>query len=163
MSKLTEQDWDTIYAVADDVRKKVLAENNGNSANQCYEASYQIYNNLTDLDYDPLLIQGRVIVDNPDPSKISPPYDQDELDVMIAESCEVEVDEAREDDCFYTSTYCDVLCRPLHYWVELNGYVIDVTGDQFNNELETEEIPAILIEPHSSLPRYYKDKVVENV
>lgn len=44
--------------------------------------------------------------------------------------------------------------NPLHYWVEVEGIVVDITADQFNTELDGEEIPAVVVGFRSDLPRY---------
>lgn len=51
-----------------------------------------------------------------------------------------------------------IFARGFHFWLELDGRVIDVTGDQFNNEIEGDRIPEIVIEPICKLNRYIKTK-----
>jgi hypothetical protein len=43
--------------------------------------------------------------------------------------------------------------NPLHYWVEINGQVLDITPDQFRDEIE-EEIPDIVFGAYQNLRRY---------
>lgn len=42
----------------------------------------------------------------------------------------------------------------LHYWVELNGKIIDITASQFNDELDNEKMPKIVIGTYDELSRY---------
>jgi hypothetical protein len=44
--------------------------------------------------------------------------------------------------------------NPLHYWVEINGEIIDITADQFNDELDGETMEGITIGGYSELTRY---------
>jgi len=42
---------------------------------------------------------------------------------------------------------------PLHYWVEVNDIIIDITADQFNDELDY-PISPVEIGTYSDLERY---------
>jgi len=48
----------------------------------------------------------------------------------------------------------------LHYWVELDGHIIDLTACQFNDEIEGERMPEIIFCNKKSYPRYIKGKSV---
>jgi hypothetical protein len=41
-----------------------------------------------------------------------------------------------------------------HYWVEVEGCIIDITGDQFNDLIVGQKLPEVLIAPYALLPRY---------
>ena len=45
--------------------------------------------------------------------------------------------------------------HPEHYWVEVEGNVVDITADQFNKELN-QPAPPITIGTYASLPRYIR-------
>jgi hypothetical protein len=47
--------------------------------------------------------------------------------------------------------------RP-HYWVEISGYAVDITGDQFNNFLIGQKLPDVILAPYQLLPRYRPDR-----
>ena len=48
--------------------------------------------------------------------------------------------------------------RPLHYWVEVDKKILDVTAKQFQNFVY-EEIPDIIYGDYSELPRYHKKRI----
>jgi hypothetical protein len=45
-----------------------------------------------------------------------------------------------------------------HYWVEIDGFVIDITGDQFNGALAGQKLPGVVLAPYQLLPRYKPDR-----
>lgn len=49
-----------------------------------------------------------------------------------------------------------VLNEASHYWIEVQGYVIDITADQFNSELGG-PMPDVVVAKHETYPgRYIK-------
>jgi hypothetical protein len=49
----------------------------------------------------------------------------------------------------------------LHFWVLCEGFLVDITADQFNDELDDEEMPGVYCEPaKTALWRYGKGKDV---
>jgi hypothetical protein len=52
--------------------------------------------------------------------------------------------------------------KGFHYWLEVEDCVIDVTGDQFNEEIGKGKIPAVVVLPYTKLPRYRR-AACENV
>jgi len=46
--------------------------------------------------------------------------------------------------------------NPIHYWVEVDGIIVDITADQFNDEVEGYEIPEVVFEGYSENGRYRK-------
>ena len=143
MAKTSKKHLEEIDKIAQKIRRQILKKNKGSTANQCYVASIKVYEMLQQAGYDPALIQGRVIVDDPNPKKVYAEYTEADLGAMAQ------------------TDYCNIMCRPLHYWVEVKGLVVDVTGDQFNDEIDTEEIPKIVIDQYEAQPRYIKDQEVQ--
>lgn len=142
----TDHDLELIEEIAEKVRDQILRKRKNKknpTANQCYEASLKVYEDLQTAGLDPILVAGKVIVDEPEMEKIWAEYSDAQLNEMDEDS------------------FCNIMCRPLHYWVEVNGLIIDVTGDQFNNELETDQIGEIVIDPYEAQPRYIKTEEVE--
>lgn len=45
-----------------------------------------------------------------------------------------------------------------HYWVETNGFVVDITGDQFNHFISGQKLPGVIMAPYNLLPRYKADR-----
>jgi hypothetical protein len=41
-----------------------------------------------------------------------------------------------------------------HYWVEWNGFILDIMADQFNPLLRGQQFPAVLIAPYNLCERY---------
>ena len=48
---------------------------------------------------------------------------------------------------------------PSHYWLEINSLIIDITADQFNDELIDDEMNEIVIETYENSPRYLKSSM----
>lgn len=46
----------------------------------------------------------------------------------------------------------------LHYWIEIEGLILDLTAEQFNDELEDDVMPGILIGTYRDFPQYTKEK-----
>ena len=67
---------------------------------------------------------------------------------------EFELDDSYD---LYSDEFVDkdrsVLNLPLHYWVEVDGFIVDITVSQFNDEVE-EELPGIIIGSYNDFPRY---------
>ena len=79
------------------------------------------------------VIQGTFTVDTPDPEATS------DWDVA---------DFGDDYEMMEEATY-----TPLHYWVQLNNTVVDITADQFNDELE-DPVPEVTIGDINALERY---------
>jgi hypothetical protein len=79
-----------------------------------------------------IVVQGVFKVDNPAPEATK---DWDTKDFESPEEME-------------KATY-----TPLHYWVEINDIIIDITADQFNDELNNTVSP-VEIGSYSDLERY---------
>ncbi len=142
----SDTDLVIIEDIAEQVREQLIRKRKGKknpTANQCYEASLKIYEKLQDEGFEPKLIAGKVIVDEPNMNKVWAEYTDDQLKDM-----------KRED-------FCNIMCRPLHYWIEVDGLIIDATGDQFNDELTTDQVSEVVIDPYEAQPRYIKEGEVE--
>lgn len=98
----------------------------------CLPVSRKLKEYLISKGYDAIVVQGVFTVDNPDPEATQ------EWDINDFESQE-EMEDA---------TY-----HPLHYWVEIRDLIIDITADQFNDELD-EPVPPINIGTYQELERY---------
>jgi len=79
-----------------------------------------------------IVVQGVFKVDNPDPS------------VM---------DDWRKEDFESPEEMEEASYTPLHYWVEINNIIIDITADQFNDELDSPVSP-VEIGTYEQLERY---------
>jgi hypothetical protein len=79
-----------------------------------------------------IVVQGVFRVDNPDTEATA---DWDPKDFESPEEME---------EATYT---------PLHYWVEVNDIIIDITANQFNDELD-EPVSPVEIGTYSDLERY---------
>lgn len=135
-----------IEDVAEQVREQLVRKRKGSknpTANQCYEASLKIYERLQGEGFDPKLIVGKVIVDEPNMDKVWAEYTDDQLQDLER------------------GAFCNIMCRPLHYWIEVDGLIIDATGDQFNDELTTDQVSEVVIDPYEAQPRYIKEGEVE--
>jgi len=49
---------------------------------------------------------------------------------------------------------------PLHYWVEVDKLIVDITASQFDNQLDGEEMPKVIVEPYANSPRHKKGKIL---
>lgn len=102
----------------------------------CLPSSRALKAELIKNGYEAMVVQGTFYVENPDPSAtegwdINDFKDEEEME--------------------------DATHNPLHYWVEIIGKentIVDITADQFNNEIEGETMGPITIGSHSSLGRY---------
>jgi hypothetical protein len=82
---------------------------------------------------DARVVQGTLAIDDPNPKY----YAEDFRDAFGAKN---------ESDLY----------RPLHYWVQIGTLVIDITADQFNDELESEfdYFEPVTVEFLKDLPRH---------
>lgn len=143
---VSDADLEIIEDVAGQVREQLIRKRKGAknpTANRCYEGSLKIYERLQEEGFEPKLVVGKVIVDEPNMDKVWAEYTDDQLQDMEGEA------------------FCNIMCRPLHYWVEVDGLIIDVTGDQFNDELTTDHVAKVVIDPYEAQPRYIKEGEVE--
>ena len=98
----------------------------------CLPSSRDLKKELIKYGYQATITQGVFRVDNPDTKAVS----QMDVDGLTEEEIE------------------DAKYNPLHYWVEVDNLIVDITADQFNNELEDEIMHPITIGTYSELDRY---------
>lgn len=126
----------SIPTIASQVRNQLVQCYGGDKdclKEKCLKASRALKAQLLRAGYIATVTRGAFRVDRPDPEAIK---------MMDAEGYASE--ELRKDD----------KKNPGHYWVEVEDLLIDITGDQFNNELEGEKIPKVNIGKRSSMSRY---------
>ena len=119
----------SIPQIANYVRKNLVkAYGDEILKEKCLPASKALKNELIKNGYDAIVIKGLFKVDNPDPSVV--------LDDDLSEQ--------EKEEAMFT---------PLHYWVEVNNMIVDITASQFNNELDAPLNP-IVIGTYNDLERY---------
>jgi hypothetical protein len=103
----------------------------------CLDASIILAKELRNNGFDARVVMGTFYLDNPDVL-----YDDDEH--FMGE------DEIEYEDGEHASH------NPLHYWVEVDNMIVDITADQFNYEVDGYEIPEIVFNSYSENTRYEK-------
>lgn len=124
----------------EDIAKRVRSLLVGNNVDddvlrdKCLPVSRHLARVLIDNGYNAAnVVQGVFKVDNPSPSNFEEWGGEDFQDMYT------------EDDKY----------NHLHYWVQLNHIVVDITADQFNDELNPEnKVDPVTIGEISSLKRY---------
>jgi hypothetical protein len=126
--KLPAKDLELVRRVATKLRADMLQENDDDTLKAfCLDASRRLRDLLIKAGFKAWVVQGTFEIDNPDWS-----CGNEELTEAQAH-------------------------HPLHYWVELltsPRIVVDITSDQFNDEMEGDECTAVVVEPRRDLPRY---------
>ena len=100
----------------------------------CFDATAELGTLLNRRGLYPLRVKGTFLLDDPDP--------------------EVTPEDAFESGAAY---------RPIHYWIEVGGLVVDVSADQFNQEI-SHPLPEVVMGTYKSLARYsplHKTPVLE--
>jgi len=98
----------------------------------CLQASIQLREELIKNGYKAMVVQGKFKVDNPNEEYFED-WDVDDFE-----------NEEKMEEEKYT---------PLHYWVEVNGLVVDITASQFNDELD-DPVEPIKIGTYNDLDKY---------
>ena len=129
---------DTIKQVAVQVRTE-LEQYYGHEGLKalCLDASRVLRDRLNAAGCQSSVVQGTFQIDEPDPFACE---DWDENDFDSPDTME------------------EAKYNPLHYWVECNGTVIDITADQFNDELTGDVMQPITIGTYTELERYVPQK-----
>lgn len=123
----------SILLIAKKVRLEAVKNYGDESLKEvCLQVSKDLKEEFVRNGYDAIVVRGTFTVDIPDPMALK------EWDANAFEN-----DEEMEDAKY----------NPVHYWVEINGMIIDITATQFNNELDSPMHP-IVIGSYSSQPRY---------
>ena len=113
----------------------------------CLPVSRALKKHLIDLGFsNAIVVQGTLRIDNPDPSFSE---DWDWKDFLPPEPMETE----EEEIAFAENAMKETSYTPLHYWVEVGTFIIDITADQFNDEMD-DPLPEVIVEPKSNLERY---------
>jgi hypothetical protein len=152
----TAQDSISIEQIATRVRKSILRDDDESLKSLCLPVSRHLAQILINNGYrEANVVQGTFTVDEPD-STVTEEWNID--DFVPAEYWTEEYrsadgswsEEALEagEEMMENATY-----TPLHYWVQLNNIVVDITADQFNDELET-PVPEVMVGDINSLDRY---------
>jgi hypothetical protein len=130
----TAQQKKTIGQIAQEIRNKMVRCYDDECLQAvCLDVSRELTKELQKYGYKAQIVQGTFEIDDPNMEN----YDEwDEKDFN------------NEED------FNDVIYHPLHYWVEVNGMIIDITASQFNDEIEDEQMPDIVMGSYSEFPRY---------
>ena len=130
------QQKETVQAIAFRVRSLLSSANSDDLRAMCLDASKTLKQELIKSGYRAVVVQGTFAIDISDPEMYSD-WEEDDFE-----------DEEQMNEAQYS---------PLHYWVELNdNTIIDITADQFNDEIESEVdyMQPITIGTYSQFPRY---------
>ncbi|MFA5313825.1 MAG: hypothetical protein WC375_11020 [Methanomassiliicoccales archaeon] len=65
-----------------------------------------------------------------------------------------EIDEPYLDEDAFDKGEHEELYDPMHYWVEVDGNIVDISADQFNSNLDGEEMPPVVMGSYSEESRY---------
>lgn len=142
------QNMQDIERIALEVRQSFLTNDDDTLKAMCLPVSRELKKRLIAAGFDTaIVVQGVFQIDEPDPSAYE---NWDINDFLPAEQMETEEEEmAYAEEEMESAKY-----TPLHYWVEVKNLIIDVTADQFNDELIGEEMPPIIIQSKSDSDRY---------
>ncbi len=92
-----------------------------------------------------MVVQGEFLLDEPNPEY----YDNDNYDYKNDELISEEEIRKLEEEKY----------KALHYWVEINGLIVDITASQFNDELTYDVMPPIVIDTYANLERYKSKEI----
>ena len=112
------------------IAKEVLKENIDEEGYsdikaRCLDISNDLAEKLQNEGYEKVyVVQGTFYVDDPDMSQW---------------------DDSTDEEMTY---------HPLHYWVEVDGLLLDITGKQFQDEVEGEELEDIVYGTYDEYSRY---------
>jgi len=125
---------ETIEAIAQRVRAEMVTCYDDKCLKAlCLPTSRALKKALIEAGYaDAMVVQGVFKVDNPDPDSYT------DWDVNDFEN-----EEEMESDKY----------TPLHYWVEVRNQIVDLTGSQFQDEVDG-SISEITIGAYQQMPRY---------
>lgn len=94
----------------------------------CYEISLELSNELKKHSIDSKVIKGSFYIDTPDESQYEDDIDEDEMRLAP------------------------------HFWVEVNNKILDITADQFQDEVEGERLAEITYGDYDDFYRYVKSE-----
>jgi hypothetical protein len=126
------QNINDLTRIAQGTRDLILNDESDLAA-LCLPVSRHLAKTLEDHGYtSAVVVKGLFAIDDPDPSLY------DEWDINDFQN-EEEMESAMH--------------NTLHYWVQIGNIIIDITGDQFNDELE-HPFPPVVVHDIDSLGRY---------
>jgi hypothetical protein len=128
----------SVEEIAEEVQNDIIRANDyyADFTAMCLECSRKLALALKQEGYKNVyLVIGKFIIDKPDYSKYETWNSED-----------FNSDEEMESEMY----------TPLHYWVEVDGNIVDITANQFNSELEGEHYPPIVYGTYEQYPRYIK-------
>jgi hypothetical protein len=142
------QEPPSVEQIATQVRNSLLRDDDDSLKALCLPVSRHLAQILINNGYNAASVtQGTFTVDTPDIDAWS---EMDAKDFLPAEPMETEEEEMQyAEQAMEAATY-----TPLHYWVQLNNMIIDITADQFNDELE-DPVPEVIIGDISALGDRY--------
>lgn len=134
----TAQNNKSVEEIAKDVRDSLLSHNESLKS-RCLPVSRHLAQVLINEGYNAAhVVSGMFRVDTPDP-EASVNWDVNDFMGKTPEESYENMESAK--------------FTPLHYWVQINDIVIDITADQFNNELD-EPASGVIIASINNLDRH---------
>ena len=130
------QNLNDIKKIAEGVRYSLTNNEKDSLKALCLPASRHLCYILMKKGYSAAnVVQGTFRIDEPDPEA----YSEWDVNDFIGDSFDEEeaMNQAYEE--MEAAKY-----TPLHYWVQINDIIIDITPDQFNDELEY-DFPSVYI------------------
>lgn len=112
-----------VESIAASVRAKIGCDPEDVRA-MCFEATQALGAALKKAGFRPVRVRGTFLIDDPNP--------------------EFTPEEAFESGEAWT---------PIHHWIEVDGWIVDVTAVQFNEEIE-EPMPEVVVGRARDLKRY---------
>ena len=102
----------------------------------CLDVSNKLKQRLIENGFNAKLVMGKFAVDDPD----------------LEYSSEWNFDTEEE--------FNDAAYNPLHYWVEVDGIIVDVTAHQFNDEIDSDidKMPYITVGTYSEFPGFQPER-----
>tara|TARA_R110000824_G_scaffold148242_3_gene317889 strand:+ start:68732 stop:69163 length:432 start_codon:yes stop_codon:yes gene_type:complete len=124
-----------IRSIARTVRMQMEQKHNSEDLRSlCHEISIILAKKLKKMGYiSATEVRGSVYIDNPDQEFYS------DWDVDMFEN-----EEKMKEEMKYAT----------HHWVEIGNIVVDITADQFNDELDEDEFPKVYVELKENADRY---------
>jgi hypothetical protein len=119
-----------ILEIAEEVRKELIEIYDSPKA-VCLEASRMLKKELKKNGFESIIVQGTFTIDDP--------LEFDEFD-------DFDEDEDNENCNHY-------IYDPLHYWIEINEEILDITADQFKEQV-LDDIEEITFGKYSENTRY---------
>jgi hypothetical protein len=140
----TANDLSKIKSIAQSARSSLMLSNDSLQA-MCLPVSRHLAKILIDNGFKTAeVVQGTFTIDNPDEEA----YNEWDVDDFLMGDVENEEDMGMAYEAMENAKY-----RPLHYWVMLNDIIVDITADQFNNELN-EPVSGVIVDSINNLGRY---------